>query len=205
MKKALVITVIALAMNIVAFGQSSMTVKDYFLKIPNEFLKADAAKRTAWIEAEATEEGYLSFNIPVKEITGEDGEGKVFGSFQVFEKSDNGILLGMATNLCEEGVCQGQILFLDYKAGKFTDVSEEYILQPDNDEVIKTLREAPAFENKDSLKDGEQVPLYINFGSTDKTVQFSAGGNNGDGGVVAKMFKWNGEAFVEFEFEESPE
>jgi hypothetical protein len=205
MKKVLLLAVIALAMNIVAFGQSSMTVKDYFLKIPNEFLKADAAKRTAWIEAEATEEGYLSFNIPVKEITGEDGEGKVFGSFQVFEKSDNGILLGMATNLCEEGVCQGQILFLDYKAGKFTDVSEEYILQPDNDEVIKTLREAPAFENKDSLKDGEQVPLYINFGSTDKTVQFSAGGNNGDGGVVAKMFKWNGEAFVEFEFEESPE
>jgi hypothetical protein len=192
-------------MNMAAFGQKKMTVKDYFLAIPNEFMKAEPSKRAGWITSEFAEDGYLSFDIPIKEITGEEGEGKVWGSVLVFEKKDGSKIVGMATNLCEDGVCQGQLLFLSYGGGKFADVSEDYILQPDNDEVIKTLREAPAFENKDSLKDGEQVPLYINFGGSDKTVLFAAGGKNGDGGVAAKTFKWNGEAFVEFEYSESPE
>jgi hypothetical protein len=173
--------------------------------MPTEFMKAEPAKRTAWIESEWAEDGYLSFNIPVKEVTGEDGEGKIWGNFQIFEKTEGGIILGMATNLCEQGVCMGQLLFLSYEGGKFADVSEDYILQPDNDEIIRTLRAAPAFEQKASLKDGVQVPLYINFSGADKVVQFAAGGTNGDGGVVAKMFKWNGVAFEEFEYPESPE
>ncbi len=204
MKKFLVLIMVALTMNMVAFGQKKMTVKEYFLAIPAEFMKAEPAKRAAWITSEFAEDGYLSFDIPIKEITGEEGEGKVWGSVLVFEKTAGGLIVGMATNLCEDGVCQGQLLFLSYTDGAFVDVSEDYIMQPDNDEVIKTLREAPAFEDKKSLKDGEQVPLYINFGGSDKTVAFAAGGKNGDGGVIAKMFKWNGEAFVEFEYPESP-
>jgi hypothetical protein len=213
-KKLLLLTIIALSVS--AFGQTKtpaktasaskeMSVKEYFLAIPTEYLKADAKKRTAWIDSEFAEGGYLSFDIPVKEITGEDGEGKVFGSVQTFKKTKGGVVIGMATNMCEEGVCVGQLLFLDYNNGKWNDVSSDLAPQPDNDEVIKILRAASAFENKKLLKDGEQVPLYMGFNGTDKTIDFTAGGVNGDGGVVVKMFKWNGETFVEFEYEESPE
>lgn len=205
MKKFLVLAIITLSMSLVAFGQKTMTVKEYFLAIPTEFMKAEPAKRAAWITSEFAEDGYLSFDIPIKEITGENGDGKVWGNVQVFEKTAGGVIIGMATNLCEQGICMGQLLFLSYDDGKFADVSEEYILQPDNDEIIKTLRDAPAFEDKEKLQDGKEVPLYINFSATDKVVNFIAGGKDGDGGVVAKMFKWNGEAFVEFEYPESPE
>jgi hypothetical protein len=214
MKKLLLLTIIALSVS--AFGQTKtpaktasaskeMTVKEYFLAIPTEYLKADAKKRAAWVESESAEDGYLSYNIPVKEVTGEDGNGKVFGSVQVFKKTKGGVVIGMATNLCEESVCMGQLLFLDYNNGKWDDVSNDLAPQPDNDEVIKILRAAPAFENKKLLKDGEQVPLYMQFNGTDKIIQFTAGGVNGDGGVVAKMFKWNGSVFTEFEEQESPE
>jgi hypothetical protein len=206
MKKFLVLTIIALAMSLNTFSQAKqMTVKDYFLAIPTEFMKSAPAKRAAWIESDSADDGYLSYNIPVKEVTGEDGEGKVWGNVQIFEKTAGGLVLGMSTNLCEDGGCQGQLLFLDYNGGKWEDVTSDLAPQPDNDEVIKILRDAPAFENKEMLKDGEQVPLYISFNGTNKVIDFTAGGVNGDGGVVAKMFKWNGEAFVEFKYEESPE
>jgi hypothetical protein len=205
MKKFLVLAIIALSMSIAAFGQKTMTVKEYFLAIPTEFMKAEPTKRAAWIESESAEDGYLSFNIPIKEVTGEDGEGKVWGNVQVFKKKSGGSVIGMSTNLCEKGICIGQLLFLDYNGGKWQDVSSELAPQPDNDEVIKILREAPAFEDKKLLKDGVEVPLYISFSSGDRVINFTAGGKDGEGGVVAKMFKWNGETFLEFEYEESPE
>ncbi len=212
MKKITLLAMLVLTMGLTVFGQAAksapqkeMTVKEYFLAIPNEHLKADAKKRVAWIESESTEDGFLSFNIPVKELTGEDGEGKVWGNAQVFKKKSGGVLIGIATNLCEDGACMGQLLLLDYSNGKWSDVSSDFAPQPDNDEVIKILRLAPAFEDKKSLKDGEEVQLYISFSGSDKVINFAAGGTNGDGGVVAKMFKWNGTAFTEFEYQEGPE
>ncbi|MCU0240647.1 MAG: hypothetical protein MUC29_14495, partial [Pyrinomonadaceae bacterium] len=77
MKKFILLAIIALTMNVLAFAQTKtaassakkeMTVKEYFLAIPNDILKADAKKRTAWIESESTEDGHISFNIPVKEL-----------------------------------------------------------------------------------------------------------------------------------------
>lgn len=207
MKKILVLTIMAISMSFTAFGQAKkMTVKDYFLAIPSEFIKAPASKRSAWIEQNSTSIGYLSYNIPVKELTGETGDGSVFGSIQVFKKKNGDVLLGMANNMCAEKQCIGLMRFLEYKKGKFTDVSEDYMIIPDNDEVIKILRDAPAFTKKDSLKDGVQVPLTLDFNGNDKTIQFTAGVEKKlDGGVVAKTYKWNGVAFVEFEYPMSPE
>ncbi len=205
MKQFILLALIAIALGSTALGQAKkMSVKDYFLAIPTEFMQAAPAKRAAWIESQWAEEGYLSFNIPIKELTGDEGEGKVWGSVQVFDKTGGGVVIGMATNMCEEGACQGQLLFLNYSGGKFTDASE-IAPQPENDEIIKVLRAAPAFDDKKSLKDGKEVMLYMSFSGSDKVVNFIAGGTDGDGGVVAKMYKWNGKAFVEFEYEEGPE
>ena len=73
MKKFLLLTIIALSMSLTAFAQAKkMSVKDYFLAIPTDFMKAEPAKRAAWIESEFNEDGYLSYNIPIKEVTGVD-------------------------------------------------------------------------------------------------------------------------------------
>lgn len=211
MKKFILLTILAVSMSVGVVAQKAqtkkeMTVKEYFLALPNEFLNAPAAKRSAWIENENAADGNLTFNIPISEITEEEGEGSVFGGLQVFKKKDGGILLGMVNNMCAEGECMGMMRFLDYKNGDFTDVSEDYLIIPDNDEVIKILRAAPAFEDKKSLKDGVQVPLAIDFYGGEKIINFVAGCKTSiDGGVVAKMFKWNGTAFTEFEYAESPE
>lgn len=207
MKKLILFTFCALILNITAFAQKKeMSVKEHFLAIPAEFIKAESKKRAAWIETENAADGNLTYNIPISELTDEEGDGKVFGGLQVFKKKDGGVLLGMVNNLCADGECIGMMRFLDYKNGEYTDVSEDYLIIPDNDEVIKILRDAPAFEDKKSLKDGVQVPLAIEFYGGEKSVHFLAGCQTStDGGIVAKMYKWNGEAFVEFEYQESPE
>lgn len=202
------ITLILIAMSSAVLGQTTnkaMTVKDYYLAIPTDYIKAPAAKRASWIESQSAGNGYLSFNIPVKELTGEDGDGKVFGSVQVFNKKGSGVIIGVATNMCEEGTCQGQLLFLDHAAGTWNDVTSDHAPTLDNDEVIKILRAAPAFAAKSKLKDAEEVPIYFNFSGGDKVLDAVAGGTNGHGGVVVKAFKWNGSTFNEFEYPESPE
>lgn len=191
-----------------AFAQTNTggnkTPRELFLSLPSEIIAAPAAKRAKWIESESTAYGNLSFNVPLKELTGEDGEGSVFGYFQIFSKTGGGLIVGIANNVCTDGECIGLMRFLDFKNGEFTDVSDEYLMIPDNDEVIKILRAAPAF--KKPLKDGVQVPLAVQFAGTDKTVMFIAGCvTSCDGGVIAKQFKWNGTAFVEYEDPMSPE
>jgi len=205
MKQLLIISLVLCSLSIASFGQKPMTVKDYYLAIPTEYIQAPAAKRTAWIESQFAEDGFLSFDIPVKEITGEDGDGKVFGYVQVFKKKTSGVIIGVATNMCEEGTCVGQLLFLDYNGGKWDDVTSDHAPTLDNDEVIRILRAAPAFENKASLKDGKEVPIHFNFSGGDKVLGAIAGGTNGDGGVIVKSFKWDGTAFTEYEYPESPE
>lgn len=209
MKKIILIAIITLTMNVLAFAGSNtaMSVKDYYLAIPQEYMKADSAKRTAWISADSIDDGSLEYTIPAADLGISEGEGRAYGNVQVFEKTDGGVVVGLTTNMCSEGMCMGQLLFLDYNGGKWEDVSSDLAPQPDNDEVIKILRAAPAFEKKDSLKDSVQVPLSITFSGSEKLVQFTAGETEkiSDSGVVAKMFKWNGVTFVEYETPESPE
>jgi hypothetical protein len=218
MKKLLLLAIIALSVS--AFGQTKtpmktasaskeMTVKEYFLAIPTEYLKADAKKRATWIESDDNSSGYLSFNMPADEIPGGkelEEEGVVYGNVQVFKKTKGGVIIGFSVNMCAESKCVGQMLMLDYTNGKWEDLTSDLSPMVDNDEVIKTLKTAPAYENKKELKDGVEIPLAIQFNGNRKTIDYLAGCVGGcDGGVVVKMFKWNGSVFTEFEEIESPE
>jgi hypothetical protein len=218
MKKLLFLTIIALSVS--AFAQTKtpaktasaskeMTVKEYFLAIPTEYLKADAKSRASWIESDDNSSGYLSFNMPADEIPGGkelEEEGVVYGNVQVFKKTKGGVIIGFSVNMCAESKCVGQMLMLDYTNGKWEDLTSDLSPMVDNDEVIKTLKTAPAYENKKELKDGVEIPLAIQFNGNRKTIDYLAGCVGGcDGGVVVKMFKWNGSVFTEFEEVESPE
>jgi hypothetical protein len=217
MKKLLLLAIIALSVS--AFGQKApvksgsaskeMTVKEYFLAIPTEYLKADAKKRADWIETDDNATGYLSFTMPADEIPGGEDlkeEGVVYGNVQVFKKTKGGAIIGFSVNMCAESKCVGQMLMLDYTGGKWEDLTGDLSPMVDNDEVIKTLKTAPAYADKKGLKDGVEIPLAIQFNGNRKTIDYLAGCVGGcDGGVVVKMFKWNGSVFKEFAEEESPE
>lgn len=203
MKKKVLLTIFVLALSASTFGQKAMSVRDYFLSIPTEFIQSDPEKRASWIYFESPQDGALSYDIPIEEVIGEKADGKVFGDVQVFKKRAGGVFIGISTNICENKACVGQVLFLDYNSGKWKDITSDLEPSIDNDEVINILRNAPAFDKP--LEDKVEVPLFITFSGQDKVIQYIAGGENGDGGVVAKMFKWNGKTFVEFEYEESPE
>jgi hypothetical protein len=207
MKKFLALTIIVLTMNLVGFAQAKkvLSVKEYFAAIPEQYIKADAKKRAGWIDSDSAEDGYLDYTIPVAELGIEEGEGRAFGSVQLFEKSKGGVIVGLTTNMCAEGSCVGQVLFLDYNGGKWDDITSDLAPLIDNDEIGKILKDAPAYNKP--IKKGEEIPLSISFNGTDKLIQFTAGETEkiSDSGVVAKMFKWNGETFTEFQYEESPE
>lgn len=205
--RSLILAMIALSLAATAFGQAPKSVRDYYLAIPPEHIKADKAKRTAWISTESREDGYLEYTIPAADLGVSEAEGRAWGNVQVFEKTEGGVVVGLTTNMCSEGICVGNVLFLDYNNGTWEDVSGDLAPQPDNDEVITILRAAPAFMKKGMLKDSVQVPLTITFNGTDKLIQFVAGETEkiSDSGVVAKSFKWNGVTFIEFEYQESPE
>ena len=200
-----------LALSSLAFGQTKkeMSAKEYFLAIPSDYIKAEAKDRADWIKSEENRIGYLSFTMPADEFPGGkelEEEGVAYGNVQVFKKTGGGAVIGMAVNLCAESKCVGQMLLLDYTAGKWEDVTSDLSPIIDNDEVVKTLKNAPAFDNKESLKEGVEVPLAIEFNGNDKVINYLAGCVGGcDGAVAVKIFKWNGSIFKELEETESPE
>lgn len=208
MKRLLILSsfMLMFAMGAFAQKQGEMTVNQYFLQIPEEYLKADVKQRNMWIEDEDPENDNMGFVIPASQIMedADDDDATVFGNVQLFKKDAGGVLVGMTINMCVEEVCIGQILFLDYNKGKWTNVTEDYAPMIDNDEVYEVLKDSPALVKP--VKKGVEIPLAIYFSGHEKSIQFLAECKKSiDGGVVAKMFKWNGENFAEFEYEESPE
>ncbi len=210
MKKFIVLVIITISMCALAFGQKAkpasankeMIVNDYFLQIPEEYIKADVRKRAGWIDTDNNADGYLDFTIPFSELDVEGGEdANAFGSMQLFPKKKGGVIVGLALNMCIDKVCQGQLLFLDYNGGKWDNITDTLNVTADNEEIVKLLNNSPAIDK--TFGEGEEVPLAMDFYGPEKLVRFLADCKESiDGGVVAKMYKWNGESFVEFEYPE---
>lgn len=197
------ITITFSAFSSVATAQKKMTVNDYFLAIPQEYLKIDRVQRAKWIEEDDATNDYLKFNVP---LSADDdwGGAEVWGEVQIFKGKAGKTLIAMAVNRCLESVCLGQLLMLDYAGGKFTDASEIFVPAIDNDDIGRILKDSPAYERP--VIEDEEIPLTIGFQRTDKLISYYAACTSPgcDGSVVAKNFKWNGTAFEPFEYEVSP-
>lgn len=186
-----------------ATAQKKMIVNDYFLAIPQEYLKIDRVQRAKWIDEDDAKNGYLKFNVPLSQD--EDwGGAEVWGEVQIFSGKAGKTLVAMAVNRCLEAVCMGQLLILDYAGGKWTNVSETFVPEIDNDEIVRTLKDSPAYERP--IAEDEEIPLTIGFARQDKLISYLAACTSPgcDGAVVAKNFKWNGAKFEPFEYEVSP-
>ena len=191
------------AFSLPATAQKKMIVNDYFLAIPQEYLKIDRVQRAKWIEEDDAQNGHLKFNVPLS--TDEDwGGAEVWGEVQIFSGKARKTLVAMAINRCLEAVCMGQLLMLDYAGGKWTNVSETFVPEIDNDEIVGILKDSPAYERP--IVADEEIPLTIGFARYDKLISYFAACTSPgcDGAVVAKNFKWNGAKFEPFEYEVSP-
>lgn len=191
------------AFSLPATAQKKMIVNDYFLAIPQEYLKIDRVQRAKSIDENDAQNGYLKFNVPLS--TDEDwGGAEVWGEVQIFSGKAGKTLVAMAVNRCLEAVCMGQLLMLDYAGGKWTNVSETFVPEIDNDEIVGILKDSPAYERP--IIEDEEIPLTIGFARQDKLISYFAACTSPgcDGAVVAKNFKWNGAKFEPFEYEVSP-
>ena len=207
MKRLIVLTMIALSMCCVAFGQKTKTasandkmiVNDYFMQIPEQYIKADSRKRAGWVDTDNKVDGYLAFTIPFAELDVEGGEdANAFGSLQLFKKDKGGVIVGLAINMCVDKVCEGQLLFLDYNGGKWDNITDEVGVSTDNDEIVNLLNNSPATDN--TYAEDDEIPLATGFYGPDKLVKFVAECKvSFDGGVVVKQYKWNGERFTAYE------
>lgn len=206
MKKIFTLTCLMIvfgAFSLPATAQKKMIVNDYFLAIPQEYLKIDRVQRAKWIDEDDAKNGYLKFNVPLSQD--EDwGGAEVWGEVQIFSGKAGKTLVAMAVNRCLEAVCMGQLLMLDYAGGKWTNVSETFVPEIDNDEIVRTLKDSPAYERP--IAEDEEIPLTIGFARQDKLISYLAACTSPgcDGAVVAKNFKWNGAKFEPFEYEVSP-
>jgi hypothetical protein len=202
MKKLFLVTLIIAATALA--GMAQKTVNEYFLAIPEEYFKADVRDRAFWIDNTDEKDGFLEFTIPAAKFLDEYVEGaNVFGNAQLFRHDNGGVIIGISINLCIEKSCQGQVIFLKNKNKQWEDVTEKLSPSIDNNEIYRILKDSPAMEKR--VKKGEEIPLAIEFNGEEKSIRYIAQcKKNCDGGVVAKMFKWNGISFEEFEYDVSP-
>lgn len=203
--KYILAAVMLLTFAFVAAAQSKMTAKDYFLAIPSEYINLTKAQRTQMIDRDASNPEQVRFVLDLKALPNAEremwGDAEVWGEVVVFKGNAKNTIVAMVINRCAEGECMGQPLFLDYKAGTWTNVSEKIAPEINNDEIIEILKNAPAWENP--IEDDSEIPLTVGFFAPEGLINYIAGGKAGnDGGVVAKIFKWNGSKFMPFEYPE---
>jgi hypothetical protein len=195
---ALMITAAALA------GSAQTSVNEYFLAIPENLIKAEVRERAFWIDSIDDENDFLEFTIPASKFFDEDIEDvSIFGNAQLFYHDDGGVIIGISINMCVDKSCSGQLLLLKNKNKKWEDVTEKLSPTINNDDIYQILKDSPAMDKR--VKKGEEIPLAIEFSGSEKSVRYIAQCKKTcDGGVVARMFRWNGDSFEEFEYDVSP-
>lgn len=202
MIKIFLITLIITLTSLTGFAQK--TVNEFFLAIPEEYIKAEVRQRAMWIDDIDEENEFLEFTIPAAQFLDEYIEdANVFGNAQLFHHDDGSVIVGLSINICAEKKCEGQLLLLKFENEEWEDVTADLAPNIDNDDIYEVLKDSPAI--KKAVKKGEDIPLAIQFYGGEKIINYLAECEKSfDGGVVAKMFKWNGTAFEEFEYGISP-
>lgn len=205
MKKTIILCSFILALfalaNDAAAQKTKMIVNDYYLNIPQEYIKIDRVQRAKWISEDDAENGYLEFDIPFME--GVDmSDAEVWGRVQLFPGKNGKMYVGLIVNRCVESVCDGNLLMLEYAAGKWKNVSDLLVPNVENSEIVSILRDSPSYERP--IEDDEEFPLALGFDRYAKVIQYMAACTSAgcDGATVAKMFKWNGAKFEAFDYPE---
>ena len=191
-KLSLLLILLTIAFSANAFAQQPKTVTDYFLAFPadkyatdieGKKIKGKAALtkfRKSLIKIEDVKNGYLKL----------EGTWKGWAEIAIFKKKDGSYIIGQTESGCSPA-CEGNIKFYTYKAGKWTDITEQ---------VFPTLTEAfiknVFIRRKINMEDNGLSSYFLlpREGTTVK-MAFNMCKEDGDEHFTLLEFGWTGAKF----------
>lgn len=183
------------AFSVDSFAQQPKTVTDFYLAMPSDVYstnnegnkvtgKAALTKlRKSLIKVEDIKNGYLKL----------EGAWEGWAEIALFKKKDGNYLIAQAESGCGPA-CEGFVKFFTYKAGKWTDVTNQ---------VFPNLSEAQvkqAFASKKVDLEDEGMSYYFLLPQVGTTVKMACnmcenGETSESPDLVLMEFTWNGEKF----------
>lgn len=125
------LTISALALS--ATGQKKMNVLDYYLLLPQKYLRyagGDSAQiRNAALYVNDVENGYLQARQP---------DGEFYSAVALFKRPDGSDLVAVENRECARG-CNEEFYFLTYENGQWTDVTARMLPVLNNEGVRSKL------------------------------------------------------------------
>lgn len=207
MKKPLVLlTLLFLAFSGNVFAQKTLTAKQLFMLLPNEYMAGTKTERAnALVFPKSIKSDFLTFMISgklvPKTLAGNFAEAEGLGDMRVF-KGKSSVIVGLRYQIGDaqeanptiDGVKITTIL-LEYQNGNWTNITDPLIPKISPDEVYQTIVKFP--DTKNAKKEDVWVETQV---SKDRSGLLLVGRVKGSDWVTPlKFFKWNGEKFVESE------
>ena len=173
------------AAGLLAQGAAPQTVLDYYdLLTPEELPALDSPKpRRALIKLQDLANGFLS-------VENNEGEAQV----ALFRKKDRTAIIGVTQMECGP-VCGGFVKLLQYRGGKWQDVTDALLPKAGSKEILAAYnRLKKAGDDAYTL---EQPPsIYWRLPRTGTTVKMLTGDTGPEGDKVLMRFAWDGTRFT---------
>jgi hypothetical protein len=138
-----------------------MTVLDYYLALPQKYLKyagGDSAKeRSAALYVKDVETGYLQARQP---------NGEFYSAVALFKRSDGSDLLAVENRECAAG-CNEEFYLLDYEDGQWIDVTAKTL------PAMKPEEFSGALQKQFKARDGFEPRIMHRLSSKDATIDVS--------------------------------
>jgi len=179
-----VVALFVLALTAAAQNSAPQNVLEYFLAVPEEFIGTikDLGEREKTVEVKDLKNGYLKLSSP-----GWDGWGEV----ALFKNSDGSKTLGLQTIGCGPGCGNDSLFFVQYKNGKWIDVTKEILPEVGDAELLRV------WKCLNPKKTGEDtVAAFYEFPRIGTTVKLIDDNNANMTGKTLYEFAWNGAKFT---------
>jgi hypothetical protein len=205
MKKTALLLIFTIAFCANAFAQKTLTAKQLFMSLPNEYINGTAKERATFLTfPKSIKTDFLSFmiteNAVPKMIAGDFKEPQSIGDLRVF-RGKSSTIVGLRYQIGDgkemnptPDTTKIITVLLERKGGKWMDVTESMLPKVSSDYAHKVLTE----NFKMNVK-AEDVWVETQI-SKDKNGLLTVARIKGNDAVTTlKWFKWNGQDFVETE------
>lgn len=208
MKKSFILlSCLFLAFTINATAQKTLTAKQLFLQLPSDYINGTAKEKTAFLSfPDSIKRDTLSFFISEsavpKKIAGNFQVPQALGTMRVF-RGKSSLFVGLRYQVDDRKEQNPTVdttkvitVLLEYKGGKWTDVTDSKMPKVSAEYAYKVLSEK--FQMKNLKKEDVWVETQLGI---DKSGLAAVARIKGDTSVTdLKWFKWTGKNFVEAEY-----
>lgn len=208
MKKTIILlSLLFLAFTSNAIAQKTLTAKQLFMLLPNEYINGNATEKAKFLSfPDSIKTDTLSFfiseNAVPKKIAGNFQVPQALGSMRVF-RGKSSLFVGLRYQVDDRKEQNPTVdttkivtVLLEYKGGKWTNVTDSKMPKVSAEYAYKVLSEK--FQMKDLKKEDVWVETQLGI---EKSGLAAVARIKGDTSVTdLKWFKWTGKNFVEAEY-----